>query len=202
MNAMCTHLPANTAMDDYDTVDLHQKQDNKAADHLYTARKFWVEEREGNYVTRGGKQFMTKHYGTYRIYQVDSPDWLYRRVPIEQLAAEVAQHPKVLTPSPQPTWEYFTSRRHLEESAPHLWEIVRSMTERFHMGENVSLLIRDPKPRPRPEAQARMGWQLGVGWQPGTGGGQSSPPVGTCMPPASPAPPASPIHLPARGARG
>ena len=52
-----------------------------------------------------------------------------------ELLEELSKHPKVVNPEPRPHWEYFTSRKQLETDQPHLWEIVKSMTERYHQGE-------------------------------------------------------------------
>ena len=79
MDAMCTHLPAEVVPDEIDTVDLHQFKGNELADNLYNARKFYLEEREGEFQMRDGVPVMQENVGTYRKYQVDNPDWLYRR---------------------------------------------------------------------------------------------------------------------------
>ena len=121
INAAVTHLPAGVNPDEVETVDLHQHRDNLHGDHLYTARKFWDEEREGQ-----------------RLYQVEEEaTWRYRRAGYRTLREELAVHPKVINSQPMPHWEYFASRLQLETTAPHLWEIVKTMTERFHEGQQV-----------------------------------------------------------------
>ena len=113
---MCTHLPAGVEAADVDTVDLHQEKTNENAEHLYTARKIWVEEREGG-VIKGKMQQAKKH----RVYQVDDPPegqteatWLYRRRDYKELLADLSTHPKVVNPEPRPRWEYFSSRQQLD----------------------------------------------------------------------------------------
>ena len=127
IHAAVTHLPAGVNPDEVETVDLHQHRDNLHGDRLYTARKFWDEEQEGQ-----------------RLYQVEDPPegeteatWRYRRAGYRTLRDELAVHPKVINSQPMPQWEYFTSRLQLETTRPHLWEIVKTMTERFHEGQQV-----------------------------------------------------------------
>ena len=121
IHAAVTHLPVGVDPGKVETVDLHQKRDNLEAGHLYTARGFWEEEQ-----------------GKEQIYQVDDPAaWVYRRRDYKELLQDIAAHPKVVSPSPAPEWQYFSSRRDLETNSPNYWEIVKSMTKRFHEGEGV-----------------------------------------------------------------
>ena len=144
IHAAVTHLPAGVDASDIDTVDLHQERGNLDAENLYTARGFWKEEREGK-VNAAGKMPKVKDF---RIYQVDDPPkgeteatWIYRRRNYEELRAEIATHRHVVKPAPAPEWEYFSSRLDLETQSPHLWEIVKTMTERFHGSEGVCALL-------------------------------------------------------------
>ena len=168
LHAMCTHLPEGVAADDVDTVDLHVKKTNEPAIHLYNARKIMVEEREGD-VVRGKMQTISG--SGPRVYQVDDPPrgqkgdplpkeatWEYRRRDFRELFEELSNHPKVVDPKPQPHWEYFTSRKQLETKSPHLFEIVKSMTERFHQGEGV---------RAPGGAYGVTAWAYSLGIQPG-----------------------------------
>ena len=140
INAAITHLPAGVDPGEVDTVDLHQHRDNLHADRLYTARKFTDEKREGKVNADGQMEEALVH----RLYQVEDPPkgeteatWRYRRADYHNLREELAVHPKVVNPQPSPNWEYFTSRQQLETTSPHLFEIVKTMTERFHQGQQV-----------------------------------------------------------------
>ena len=126
IHAAVTHLPEGVDPAEIETVDLHQHRDNQDAEQLYEARGFWEERSKGE-----------------MLYEVEDPPegqevaWLYKRRDYGELQEALSTHPKVVNPATRPEWEYFSSRSALETTSPHLWEIVKSMTERFHGGDQV-----------------------------------------------------------------